>query len=127
MARALIRVGGYDIPTPSTYKGNTADIVDSARNVQGVVVGSVVRHDVAKVDATWLYLTVEQWSQILKCFDPKFGGKFYNSVTFFNQVSGDWETRTMYVSDRTTGGMIYLDKNGNPIGWKNPKLALVEV
>ena len=33
----------------------------------------------------------------------------------------------MYVGDRTSSGMIYLDKNGNPQGWLNPKLSLVEV
>lgn len=127
MARALISINGYDLPCPSEYVGNTADIVDSGRNTQGVVVGAVIRHDVAKVTATYKYLTVEQWSNILKCFDPKFGGSFYNQVTFYNQVSNDWETRTMYVGDRTSSGMIYLGKDGMPQGWLNPKLSLVEV
>ena len=107
--------------------GNTADLVDSGRNTQGVVVGAVIRHDVAKVTATYKYLTCEQWSNILKKFNPKYGGSFYNDVTFYNQVSNSWETRTMYVGDRTSSGMIYLDKNGNPQGWLNPKLSLVEV
>lgn len=127
MARALINIAGYDLPTPSDYVGNTADLVDSGRNTQGVVVGAVIRHDVAKVTATYKYLTCEQWSNILKKFNPKYGGSFYNEVTFYNQVSNSWETRTMYVGDRTSSGMIYLDKNGNPQGWLNPKLSLVEV
>lgn len=125
--RALIRVGNYDIPTPSTYLGNTADIVDSGRNVEGRVIGSVIRHDVGKVEASWRYLTVKEWSDILKRFNPKYGGSFYNKVTFFNQVTATWETRTMYVGDRTTGGLIQLDKNGNPQGYVQCKLALVEV
>jgi hypothetical protein len=127
MARALVSVGGYDLPTPSSYTGNTADIVDSARNVQGRVVGSVIRHDVAKVTLEWKYLTVEQWSNILKRFNPNYGGSFYNNVTFFNQVSATWETRLMYVSDRTSAGLIHLSRDGSPQGYTNPNLSLVEV
>ena len=127
MARALITIGGYEVPTPSTYLGNTADLVDSGRNTQGVVVGGVIRHDVAKVEATWRYLTVQEWANILQCFNPKYGGSFYNDVTFFNQVSATWETRRMYVGDRTSAGLIQLDKEGNPQGWQNPKLSLIEV
>lgn len=128
MATALVTIAGYAVPTPSTYTGNTADLVDSARNAKGKVVGAVIRHDVAKVELTWRYLTVEEWSSILKCFNPKYGGQFYNEVTFFNQVSATWETRTMYVNDRTTsGGIFKLDANGNPVGWLGPKLALIEV
>lgn len=127
MAKALINIAGYDLPCPSEYVGNTADIVDSARNVQGVVVGAVIRQDVAKVTATYKYLTVKQWSDVLKRFNPKYGGSFYNDVTFFNQVTGTWETRRMYVSDRTSSGMIHFDKEGNPQGWLGPTLSLVEV
>lgn len=127
MARALVSIGGYDLPTPSSYSGNTSDLVDSARNVRGYVVGSVIRHDVAKVVLSWRYLTVKQWSDILKKFNPKYGGSFYNNVTFFNQVTGDWETRLMYVSDRTSSGLIHLDPLGNPQGYQEPNLSLVEV
>lgn len=77
MARALISINGYDLPTPSTYVGNMATLVDSARNVSGYVVGAVIREDVAKVEATWRYLTAEQWSEILKRFHTRHGGSFY--------------------------------------------------
>ena len=39
---ALVSVGGYGFPEPSTYNATTSTIVDSARNVQGKMVGSVV-------------------------------------------------------------------------------------
>ena len=91
------------------------------------MIGAVIRHDVAKVELTWRYLTVEEWSAILKLFNPKYGGSFYNPVRFFNQVSGDWETRQMYVGDRTSSGMFKLDANGIPVGWMGPKLSLIEV
>ena len=41
---ALVTVNGVDLPEPSSYEATTSTIVDSGRNVQGKVVGSVVRH-----------------------------------------------------------------------------------
>lgn len=80
----------------------------------------------AKVEMTWRYISAEDWSMILKLFFSKYGGSFVNPVTFFNQVTNDWETRSMYVSDRTAG--IFLrDKNGNIRGYTDTRLALVEV
>ena len=35
---ALVYIGGFDFPKPSTYNAETSTIVDSARNVQGCVV-----------------------------------------------------------------------------------------
>lgn len=127
--RPLIMIGDYAVPQPSVYIGNTADIVDSGRNANGVVIGSVIRHDVAKVEADFNYLTAEQWSNILKRFNPAYGGSFYNEVTFFNQVSADWETRNMYVGDRTTsGGAFKLDPvTGAVAGWVKPHLSLIEI
>ena len=50
---ALVTVAGVALPEPSAYSGNTATIVDSARNLEGRVIGSVVRDDVAKVELSW--------------------------------------------------------------------------
>ena len=50
---ALVSIGGFDFPEPSTYNATTSTIVDSARNVSGYVVGSVVRNDVAKRSCLW--------------------------------------------------------------------------
>lgn len=125
--RALVTVGGYDFPEPSTYEGNTATLVDSGRNVQGRVVGTVIRDDVAKVTLTWRYLTVQQWAEINQCFSMKHGGKFYNNVTFFDQTSGGYVTREMYVSDRKAGMFMRDSDTGEVKGWLNPTFSLVEV
>lgn len=127
MAKALVKIRDYNLPTPSSYIGLTADLVDSARNTEGYMIGSVIREDVAKVEVTYNYLTVAQWSTILKMFKASAGGAFVNPVEFFDQVTGDWVTRNMYVGDRTTAGMFRLDASGNPVGWENPKLQLIEV
>ena len=93
---ALVTIGGFQFPEPSSYTATTSTIVDSARNVSGYVVGSVVRSDVAKIEMSWKYLTAEQWATILSLFT----NSFYNDVTFLNQATNRYTTRTMYVSDR---------------------------
>lgn len=120
---ALISIGGFDFPEPSTYDATTATIVDSARNVNGRVVGTVVRNDVAKVEVSWRYLTANQWASILSLFSSS----FYNDVRFLNQTTNSYTTRTMYVSDRTAGMWRRDQKTGAVMGWTNCSLSLVEV
>lgn len=120
---ALVSVGGYEFPEPSTYSATTSTIVDSARNVSGYVVGSVVRSDVAKVELTWRYLTAEQWANILS----QFTYSFYNNVRFFNQVTANYDTRNMYISDRSAGMWRRDPSSGAIMGWTNCSLSLVEV
>lgn len=120
---ALITVGEYELPEPSTYSAVTSTIVDSARNVMGYVVGSVVRQDVAKIEVSWRYLTAEQWAGILSQFNTN----FYASVRFFNQSTAGYETRTMYVSDRNAGLWRRNPETGAIMGWTDCTLSLVEV
>ncbi len=125
--RALVSVGDYDFPEPSTYSGNTSTLVDSARNVEGRMVGSVIRDDIAKIEMSWRYLTVEQWARIQKCFRQSSGGKFINNVTFFDQSVGGWVTKEMYVNDRKAGVWRRDPNNGDILGWTDCALALIEV
>ena len=120
---ALVTVDGLALPEPSEYSGTTSTIVDSARNVSGYVIGSVVRSDVAKVELKWRYLTKEQWADILSMFT----NNFYNNVTFFNQSTGDYSTRQMYVSDRKAGVWRRHPVTGEIMGWTNCSMSLVEV
>ena len=123
--RALVTVGDYDFPEPSTYSANTSTLVDSSRNVQGKMVGSVVRDDVAKIEISWRYLTVKQWADIQKCF--KGSDKFTNLVTFFDQSAGGWVTKEMYVSDRKANVFRRDPNTGDVLGWVDPSLSLIEV
>ena len=125
--RALVSVGGYDFPEPSTYSGNTSTLVDSGRNVEGRMVGSVIRDDISKVELSWKYLTVEQWARIQKCFRQSSGGKFINTVTFFDQSVGGWVTKEMYVNDRKANMFRRDPNNGDILGWVDPSLSLIEV
>lgn len=125
--RALVSIGDYDLPAPSTYSGTTATLVDSARNTQGVVVGAVIREDVAKIEMTWNFIKPEDWAAMLQKFSSKYGGRFYNYVTFFCDISNTWETRLMYVSDRTNNGVFLRNEDGTIRGYKGSRLALIEV
>ena len=120
---ALVSISGYDFPEPSTYDAVTSTIVDSARNVAGYVVGSVIRHDVAKVEIKWRYLTSAQWARVLSLFT----NNFYNSVRFFDQSKNGYVTRQMYVGDRKAGMWRRDPNTGEVMGWTDCALALVEV
>ena len=120
---ALVTVAGVELPEPSEYSGSTSTIVDSARNVSGTVIGSVVRSDVAKIELKWRYLTAHQWANVLSLFT----NNFYNSVTFYNQATADYTTREMYVGDRKAGMWRRHPDTGEILGWVDCSLSLVEV
>lgn len=124
---ALVTVAGVALPEPSEYSGNTSTLVDSARNVQGKMIGSVIRDDVAKVSLKWRYLTAKQWADINKLFKEAAGGAFINPVTFFDQSAGGYVTRNMYVGDRKAGMWRRHPETGEVMGWTGCELALVEV
>ena len=123
----LITEAGVALPEPSTYNGNTATLVDSARNAEGFMIGTVIRDDVAKVETTWKYLTVREWADINSLFKISAGGKFINSVTFFDQSSGTYVTKEMYVSDRSAGMWRRDPKTKEVLGWTGPRIALIQV
>ena len=127
--KALVSVGGYDFPEPSSYSAITSTLVDSGRNVEGRMVGSVIRDDVSKIEISWKYLTVEQWAAIQKCFTQSAGGKFINEVTFFDQTIGDWvsKPKEMYISDRKSGLWRRNPETGEVLGWTDCSLSLIEV
>lgn len=127
--KPLIQIGGeggYAPPTPSTYDATTATIVDSARNTKGVMIGSVIRDDVAKISMTWKYISAQDWANFLALFSEQRGGHFQNQVYFFLQDTNSWEERTMYVSDRTAS-IFMRNPDGTIKGYLNAKLSLIEV
>ena len=121
--QALVSIGGFDFPEPSTYRGTTSTIVDSARNVSGYVVGAVVRADVAKIEMSWKYLTAVQWARILSLF----ASSFYNDVRFLNQTTNRYETRTFYVGDRSADMWRRDPQTGEVMGYTGCAISLIEV
>lgn len=119
----LVTVAGVALPEPSEYSANTSTIVDSGRNVQGYLVGAVVRSDVAKIELKWRYLTAQQWANVLRLFTDN----FYNETTFFNQATARYETRQMYCGDRSAGLWRRHPTTGEIMGFTDCKLSLIEV
>ena len=122
---ALVTVGDYDFPEPSSYNAITSALVDSGRNVEGRMVGSVIRERVSKIELSWKYLTVEQWARILQCFDGV--DKFVNKVKFFDPVEGKRIERDMYVSDRNANIFRRDPQTGDVAGWVDVSLSLIQV
>lgn len=120
---ALVTVAGTPLPEPSEYRSGTSTLVDSARNVEGKVVGSVVRSDVAKIELKWRYLTAQQWASVLSLFTSN----FYNSVRFFDQTTAGYTTRDMYVGDRNAGMWRRHPETGEVMGFTDCALNLIEV
>ena len=120
---ALITVNNVEWPEPSDYSANTSTLVDSARNVKGYVVGSVIRSGVSKIEVKWRYLTAKQWASIIGPFDAN----FYCSVRFFDQTTASYVTKQMYVSDRKAGMWRRHPTTGEVMGWTDCSLSLVEV
>lgn len=122
----MVSIGDFAFPEPSTYSATTSTVVDSGRNVEGYVIGAVIRDDIAKIECSWNYISAQDWANILAQFSPARGGSFYNNVTFFLQDTNSWVTRQMYVSDRTAD-VFLRDKNGNIRGYTGASLALIQV
>lgn len=120
---ALITVDGVAWPEPSEYSSNTSTIVDSGRNVQGVVVGAVIRSGVSKIEVKWKYLTAQQWADVIGPFNTN----FYVNVRFYDQSSAGYVTKQMYVSDRKSGMWRRHPETGEVMGWVGCSLSLVEV
>lgn len=124
--RPMVSIGNFDFPEPSTYSATTSTIVDSGRNVEGYVIGAVIRDDIAKITISWNYISAQDWANILAQFSPARGGSFYNNVTFYLQDTNSWVTRQMYVNDRQAD-VFLRDKAGNIRGYTGATLALIQV
>lgn len=124
--RPLVTVGNTQLPDASEYNCTTSTVVDSARNVQGIMVGAVIRSGIVKAELKYRFLTAETWAEILALFDEKSGGKFINEVTLLNQTTNKWETHNLYCSDRTAGLFLRRD-DGSIVGYKDCRVSLIEV
>lgn len=132
-----------DLPAPYGYKMTSTTLVNSARNSKGFVIASVVREGIRKIEMTWNFLTVTQFSNLAKLFEGTATGgtgSFSFYVDYFDTVVGQYvnsqtdyltpnnnQPREFYVGDRVTDtAKIKLDDNSQPIGYTNVKLSLIE-
>jgi len=112
----------YPLPEPTAYSGTTATLVDGGTSVSGHLLSSTIRDDVAQISLSWNYLEAKVWSEINQLFKSS----YINTVLFFDQTKGDWDSRDMYISDRSAG-LWRRDEKGEVLGWTGCSLQLTEV
>ena len=112
----------FPLPEPTSYSGTTSTLTDSALSVSGKLLGSIVREDIAQISLSWNYLEATAWASINQIFKDN----YINSIRFFDQTTGNWVIRDMFVSDRSAG-LWRRDENGTVLGWVGCGLQLMEV
>ena len=119
------------IPFSSTYKTTSTTIVDSARNVEGYVVASVIRANIRKIELTWRVISCVDYSKIAKFLNQNF--TFY--AYYFDQDDNTWECRNCYTGDKVADALqqeqweLSTNIGGGvaPKNIQNYKLSLIEV
>ena len=125
----FVKVDNTWLPSPSTYRMTTIDLVDSARTSDGKMSGNPIRQGIRKIEMSWRFLTQAQYTLIASLFVSN----FVNSVYYYDTITGTYQTRTMYVGDRVSDMAELVvelknDKTINSIqGYANVKLSLIEV
>lgn len=118
------------LPISSTYKTTSTTIVDSSRNAEAVVVASVIRAGIRKIELSWRVISIQDYAKLGTFFNSNF--MFY--AYYFDQDSNSWLTKQFYVGDRVAealqqeqwktsirGGLV------EPKNIQNFKLSLIEV
>lgn len=94
---AMITVDGVEMPCPSSLTWGLQDVSDSdaGRTLDTIMHKNRVGQK-RKLSLEWIAKTPEETSRILQAFNPE-----YVSVKYPDAMSGQDETRTFYVGDRS--------------------------
>lgn len=115
---AMITIGGTAVASPKSMEVGIQDIDGkSERNAAG----TLIRDRIAvkrKLSLEWPALTTTQISTILQAVSPVFF-----SVTYLDPQSGNNDTRTFYVGDRSAPVAIV---KGSTYWWEGLKFDLIE-
>lgn len=78
----FVKFNGTQLPNPKYLtKIEREQLVDSARNAKGVVIGSKINRRLVKLNLTWPHLTASEWSNILKMIED-----FTGEVEFYDPL-----------------------------------------
>jgi hypothetical protein len=113
----MIKIDGYDIPTPSEYSVGVMDITKAERNANGTMIIEKIATK-RKIELNYKYLSNSDLQSLLNKISPTFF-----SVAYPDSLTGAIRTATFYVGDRTAGAIDY--KIG-VIRWKDCKFNLIE-
>lgn len=93
----MIKVDGVAVKTPSSFSWGLQDVSDSAAGrTQDSLMHKNRIAQKRKISLVWNFPTKEETAAILQAFNPE-----YINVTYPDALSGEDETRTFYVGDRS--------------------------
>ena len=118
--------GGDSIQIPfaayESGKQTIATMVDQARTADGIVRGAVIAR-ANKIELKWAVLTPETWSQICSFFDKH----FYFDAYYMDMATNTFQTKTMYVGDRSAQPFMIDDVSGKPKYYLNCEANIIGV
>ena len=120
-----------ELPISSTYKTTSSTVVDSSRNTQAVVVATVIRAGIRKIEMTWRVMSITDYAKLGTFFNNNF--VFY--AYYFDQDTNSWLTKQFYVGDRVANALQNQQWEQNtgigggiaPKNIESVKLSLIEV
>lgn len=114
----MLKINNVSITSPSVFEVDIQDIDgESNRNAKG----DLLRDRIAvkrKLNCEWPPLTAEECSTLLKAVS----GVFF-SVYYPDPETGGFETKIMYVGDRSVPALCVKD---GKIHWKGLKMNFIE-
>lgn len=114
-----IKFGSTIIAAPTVFKPTFQDLDSdkSTRNSNGVMNRDRIRGSMRTLHFEWGDLTLSEISAILQAISG-----VSTEVYYPDPMDGQWETRTMYVGNRSTEAVCDLNKDI----WKGLSFDLVE-
>jgi len=103
-------------------KQTIATMVDQARTADGIVRGTVIAK-ASKVELKWAVLTPETWAQICDFFDKH----FYFYAQFWDMQTNSFQTKEMYVGDRSAQPFLIDSFTGKPKYYLNCQANIIGV
>lgn len=118
----IISINGVVLPEPARGMGEQwSQIVDSARNANGVVVAQKIGKRQLKLDGiVWPWLTADEWGRVLREID-----KFYGTLSYFDARTGTKGTLKVYWGD-AHAEPYWVDRNGNVTHYTNCKCNIID-
>jgi hypothetical protein len=117
---------GTEIPVPTPARGLTyqgQQLVDSARNANGVVVAQKINRRLIKLDnLEWKYLTDDQWHEILVAING-----FVGYVEFYDPVSQHRKRMKFYWGDYEATPFMTDPEHGTVKTWINCKCNIIDM
>lgn len=103
-------------------KQSIATMVDQARTADGIVRGSVIART-NKIELKWAVLTPESWANICRFFDKH----FYFDARYWDMSANTFQTKTMYVGDRSAQPFMIDSVSGKPLYYLNCEANIIGV